>query len=260
MEFGSIERELHIDASPEIVFEVVSRPEHLREWWPDEADLEPVPGGTGAPSRYGADHVESLTVVDADPPRRFSFRWVYDDGRPATPENSLLVTFDLVPAGTGTLLRFTETGFRERGWEAAVLEEQYPEHVAGWDHFLPRLVAYAARGRSGMSLAVDDELWSAIGDPTRRRMLDLLLAGGGTATTPERPPAGDPPGSGQAPRGARPGRARPRDAYGRERRYEVDQAQLARAVAQLSAVGAAWDARLDRIKRIAERIQRGQRD
>jgi predicted transcriptional regulator len=45
---------------------------------------------------------------------------------------------------------------------------------------------------------------------------------------------------------------------GRERRYEVDEAQLARAVAQLSSVGAAWDARLQRIKRIAEAIQRGQ--
>jgi hypothetical protein len=43
---------------------------------------------------------------------------------------------------------------------------------------------------------------------------------------------------------------------GRERLYEVDEAQLARAVAQLSSVGAAWDARLDRIKRIAERVQR----
>ena len=31
---------------------------------------------------------------------------------------------------------------------------------------------------------VDDELWSAIGDPTRRRMLDLLLSDGvGTATS-----------------------------------------------------------------------------
>ena len=43
---------------------------------------------------------------------------------------------------------------------------------------------------------------------------------------------------------------------GRERRYEVDEAQLARAVAQLSSVGATWDARLHRIKKIAEAIQR----
>lgn len=89
--------------------------------------------------------IEVLTVVEADPPRRFAFRWVADDGKSAAPGNSLLVTFELVPAGTGTLLRFTETGFRERGWEAATLEEAYQDHVHGWDHFLPRLVDYAAK-------------------------------------------------------------------------------------------------------------------
>ena len=38
----------------------------------------------------------------------------------------------------------------------------------------------------------------------------------------------------------------------------MDDAQLARAVAQLAAVGSAWDARLHRIKRIAEAIARTQ--
>ncbi|MFE7170772.1 SRPBCC domain-containing protein [Streptomyces sp. NPDC057616] len=153
MEYGSIEREIRIEATPEVVYEVVSKPEHLREWWPDEAELEPVPGGTGTitfgdPSAPDA-KAESLTVVEADPPRRFSFRWVYDDGETAGPANSLLVTFDLIPSGTGTLLRFSESGFRERGWEAAVLEEAYRDHAKSWDHhFLPRLVAYAARMES----------------------------------------------------------------------------------------------------------------
>jgi uncharacterized protein YndB with AHSA1/START domain len=32
MEYGSIERELRIDATPEVVYEVISSPEHLREW------------------------------------------------------------------------------------------------------------------------------------------------------------------------------------------------------------------------------------
>ncbi|BAL90774.1 hypothetical protein AMIS_55540 [Actinoplanes missouriensis 431] len=45
---------------------------------------------------------------------------------------------------------------------------------------------------------------------------------------------------------------------GRERRYRVDDAQLARAVGQLTEVGAAWDARLRRIKQIAETIQRSE--
>ncbi|MGW4843929.1 ArsR/SmtB family transcription factor [Nocardia brasiliensis] len=108
-----------------------------------------------------------------------------------------------------------------------------------------------------MSTAVDDDLWSAIGDPTRRRMLDLLLAeGGGTATSL----------SAQLPV-TRQAVARHLGVLdrvglvhgtpsGREHRYHVDDAQLARAVAQLDAVGSAWDARLQRIKKIAEAIQR----
>lgn len=148
MEHGSIERELRIDAAPEVVYEVISSAEHLREWWPDDAELDPVPGGTGMitfgdPASPDV-KTEPLTVVEADPPRRFAFRWVYDDG-PATETNSFLVTFDLVPSGDGTLLRFRETGFRERGWEAAVLEGAYLDHVRGWDVFLPRLVTYANR-------------------------------------------------------------------------------------------------------------------
>ncbi|WP_280393852.1 ArsR/SmtB family transcription factor [Nocardia brasiliensis] len=108
-----------------------------------------------------------------------------------------------------------------------------------------------------MSTAVDDDLWSAIGDPTRRRMLDLLLAaGGGTATSlSEQLPV------------TRQAVARHLGVLdrvglvhgtpsGREHRYHVDAAQLARAVAQLDAVGSAWDARLQRIKKIAEAIQR----
>ena len=107
-----------------------------------------------------------------------------------------------------------------------------------------------------MSLAVDDDLWSAIGDPTRRQMIDLLLTdGGGTATTlSERLPVTRQAVSKHLGVLDRVGLVRATPA-GRERRYEVDQAQFARAVAQLAAVGASWDARLQRIKRIAERIQ-----
>lgn len=83
-------------------------------------------------------------VVDVRPPRTFSFRWTQRAGEAAAPGNSLLVTFDLTPSGGGTLLKMTETGFRELGWEIAVLEEQCREHVTGWDVYLPRLAPYLA--------------------------------------------------------------------------------------------------------------------
>ncbi|MFN7150708.1 MAG: ArsR/SmtB family transcription factor [Microthrixaceae bacterium] len=107
-----------------------------------------------------------------------------------------------------------------------------------------------------MSVAVDDDLWSAIGDPTRRRVLDLLLAEGqGTATSlSEHLPV------------TRQAVAKHLGVLdnvglvtvtpaGREKRYQLDEAQFGRAVAQLNAVGDTWDARLRRIKAIAETIQ-----
>lgn len=144
MEFGTLERSVHVDASPEVVFEVVSRPEHIREWWSDDANLDEVaPGAVGEVIWGDRAQVESFTVVEVDPPRRFSFRWVTSEGEAAAEGNSLLVTFDLEPSATGTTLRLTEAGFRERGWEIAVLEEAYRDHENGWDTFLPRLATYA---------------------------------------------------------------------------------------------------------------------
>ena len=149
MEYGSIEREIYVDASPEIVFEVVSRPEHLREWWPDDAKLDPAPGGTGELTfgEHGSESaiVVPMTVVESVPPRLFSFRWAYDPSLAPGPSNSFLVCFELVPSGAGTTVRLTETGFREQGWEIAVLEETYRDHASGWDRFVPQLGAYAAR-------------------------------------------------------------------------------------------------------------------
>jgi DNA-binding transcriptional ArsR family regulator len=107
---------------------------------------------------------------------------------------------------------------------------------------------------------VDDALWSAIGDPTRRRMLDLLLASGhGTATSL----------SSQLPvtRQAvakhltvldRAGLVHATTS-GREKKYGVDAARLERAASQLQQVGDTWDRRLQRIKKIAEAIDQKRR-
>jgi len=105
--------------------------------------------------------------------------------------------------------------------------------------------------------AIDDELWSAIGDPIRRRILDLLLLDGdGTATTlSEQLPVTRQAVAKHLGVLDRVVLVRATPA-GREKRYQVDSVQLARAVAQLNSVGSAWDARLQRIKHIAEAIQR----
>ena len=101
----------------------------------------------------------------------------------------------------------------------------------------------------------DDNLWSAIGDPTRRHVLDLLLAAG-SGTAPSL--SGRAPVSRQAVANhlavlARAGLVRG-EAAGRARHYRIDAEQFARAVAQLNAVSTAWDGRLRRIRSLAETL------
>jgi DNA-binding transcriptional ArsR family regulator len=108
-----------------------------------------------------------------------------------------------------------------------------------------------------VTAAVDDELWSAVGDPTRRRMLDLLLVDGtGTATSlSEQLPVTRQAVAKHLTVLDRAGLVHG-TASGREHRYRVDDAQLARAAQQLASVGSTWDGRLRRIARIAEEIER----
>jgi DNA-binding transcriptional ArsR family regulator len=108
-----------------------------------------------------------------------------------------------------------------------------------------------------VTVAVDDELWSAAGDPTRRRMLDLLLVDGvATATSlSEQLPVTRQAVAKHLAVLDRAGLVHG-VASGREHRYRVDDAQLARAAEQLATVSSSWDGRLRRIARLAEKIER----
>ena len=98
-----------------------------------------------------------------------------------------------------------------------------------------------------------DELWAAVADPTRRRLLDALLAHGeATATTL----AGDLPVTRQAVAKHLSvlERAGLVDSHrvGREVRYAVRPERLDAAIEWLARVAAEWDDRLGAIKRLAE--------
>jgi DNA-binding transcriptional ArsR family regulator len=98
-----------------------------------------------------------------------------------------------------------------------------------------------------------DQLWAAVADPTRRRLLDALLARGeGTATTL----AGELPVTRQAVAKHLAVLDRARlvqgTRRGREVRYAVRPDQLDAAARTMASVAAQWDQRLEAIKRIAE--------
>lgn len=111
------------------------------------------------------------------------------------------------------------------------------------------------------ALAEVDELLSAVADPTRRRMIDLLVdRGEATATTL----AGELPVTRQAVvkqlsvlnrAGLVEGRRQ-----GREVRYAIRPQRLGAATRSMVQLAAEWDARLSAIKRIAEAAARNQHE
>ena len=111
-----------------------------------------------------------------------------------------------------------------------------------------------------MSNQDDDDLWEAMADPTRRKLLDLLVARGqATATTL----TADMPVSRQAISkhllllqrvGLIDGRRE-----GREVRYQVREQRLAEATGALSEVANRWDRRLRTIKHLAEQAHAANR-
>jgi ArsR family transcriptional regulator, cadmium/lead-responsive transcriptional repressor len=106
------------------------------------------------------------------------------------------------------------------------------------------------------ALAEDDALWSAVADPTRRRVLDALLEHGEATTTTI---AQGLPVTRQAVAKhltvlGRAGLVTGRRS-GREVRYAVQPDRLDDAAEAVARVATQWDRRLHRIKRLAESAQ-----
>jgi ArsR family transcriptional regulator, cadmium/lead-responsive transcriptional repressor len=104
-----------------------------------------------------------------------------------------------------------------------------------------------------MTEQTDDELWSAIGDPSRRQVLDLLVSNGEVSASWL---AGRVPFSRQAVSKhlvvlERAGLIS-RHKQGREVLYRVEADRLDQATRAMTELAAQWDRRLAMIKRLAE--------
>jgi DNA-binding transcriptional ArsR family regulator len=104
-----------------------------------------------------------------------------------------------------------------------------------------------------MTAQTDDELWSAIGDPSRRQVLDLLVSNGEVSASWL---AGRVPFSRQAVSKhlvvLEEAGLVSRRKQGREVLYQVDADRLDQAARAMAELAAQWDRRLAAIKRLAE--------
>jgi uncharacterized protein YndB with AHSA1/START domain len=133
-----------IDAPPEIVFEVWTRPEHLTEWWGPAGFSLPsceLDFRVGGAFRYrmrnpeGGDHWLRGVFQEIVKPERIAFTFAWGDAERATgPVALVTVSFEACDGKTRVMLH--QTGLES--------ESAAHAHESGWSTQFDRLAAFAA--------------------------------------------------------------------------------------------------------------------
>jgi uncharacterized protein YndB with AHSA1/START domain len=139
----AIEREIVIDAPPNVVWAIVTEAQHVAGWFSDEAEIELRSGGRMLLTWRGHGTYEGR-VETVDPPRLFAFRWQTREGE-FSETNSTLVTMTLEAEETGTRLRVVESGFTMLPWPDDARARYADENAKGWLTELDELRDYAAQ-------------------------------------------------------------------------------------------------------------------
>lgn len=144
MHSDAISRETRIAASPQRVWDVVTRAEHVGRWFGDAgAELDLRPGGLLR--LHFAEHGTYLgRVEEVVPIDLFSFRWARPQDTEPRAGNSTLVEFRLQPDGDGTRLVVTERGFASLDGTVDERERYRMGNVRGWEEVTGALVRYLA--------------------------------------------------------------------------------------------------------------------
>jgi uncharacterized protein YndB with AHSA1/START domain len=142
-----IKQEIVIEAPPEVVWEFVTDPEHVRAWFGDAAEIDLRPGGDAAFTWESGGRFLAR-VEKVEPPRFFSYRWARPTDTPPAEGNSTLVEFSLTAEGEGTRLTVVESGFAALTSSEDEKARHLADNTEGWTVELGHLRHYAEKVRS----------------------------------------------------------------------------------------------------------------
>jgi uncharacterized protein YndB with AHSA1/START domain len=136
-----IRKTLEIHASSDIVFNALTNPKELTQWFPDQAILEPKIGGKMKFTFY-AKNTENLDrdffpegeIIEFVPNKKLSYTW-----RPNHIPNfpRTIVTWTLEEIGKNkTRVTLIHSGFTGAPYE------MFKEHHLGWDYFTAKLITH----------------------------------------------------------------------------------------------------------------------
>jgi len=133
-----IERTVQLAHPPAKVWAALTTAEGLAAWFGDQAAIDLRPGGQ-ARMTWSGGHTTRIRVERVEEPAVFGFTWQIS-GLPEDDPRRTYVEFTLEPAGEGTRLTVTESGFAQLPGE--VFRQAYDGNSEGWAKELGELAAY----------------------------------------------------------------------------------------------------------------------
>lgn len=124
-----------LSVAPHTLFEYWTQPELLRQWWPQEAQIVPRAGGAYHLSWPKMNWHLRGRYTAFEPGKQLGFTWKWDSDLQEPGEREVMLIF--TPLATdGTRLLLTHGPYSDTPEDQKLRIE---DHLAGWQHFLPRL-------------------------------------------------------------------------------------------------------------------------
>jgi uncharacterized protein YndB with AHSA1/START domain len=134
-----IERTVELAHPPARVWAALTTAEGLSAWFGNEATIDLRPGGAARMRWTEEGFTAEMRVERVEEPNVFGFTWpVY--GLPDDDPRRTYVEFTLEPAGAGTRLTVTETGFAQLPED--VYRKAFDGNTEGWAKELGELASY----------------------------------------------------------------------------------------------------------------------
>jgi uncharacterized protein YndB with AHSA1/START domain len=110
METLAVERSVLIDGAPEVVWEAITDPKHLEQWYAPGCPWEIPALQEGATIKFHNTDtdIQLATIEVLEPLREFTLRWQLD---PMHPGLTLTNTFRLEPESDGTRVTVSQAGY-----------------------------------------------------------------------------------------------------------------------------------------------------
>lgn len=128
-----------VRVTPAVLWALLTQNAHIHHWWGNHVSLQPHVGGSFRETWSNGDRMvtTSGTVLEAVPPSRLVLAWSDDDW----PETTRLMLTIAAQTGNASHLELVHDGWEifQPGRRARLLAD----HVAGWQHHLTNLSAYA---------------------------------------------------------------------------------------------------------------------